>query len=341
MWFNAVLAEGMYRWQEGSSWPWAHQVAVQAAVTATIVYGAARYERVEATLQQAPTLRVAQIQSERGMQWRMTNSPRAAFLEWMDATQAIEPGTVDLVVWPEGACPYDLNVGRAANWLADEAKRGRFEMIIGGGTRERALDPELDTEEVQTFNSTYFFTPEGEVAGRYDKMVPLPFGEYLPLADRFPWLADLIEGPGSFRAGQSAVVFEGQSARMATPICYEAILGYVCRRYDSPDLLVNVTNDAWFGATAASELHGMLAAIRAVELGIPLYRSAYTGLSFAAEPHGNIHSETALFEKVNRAVTVRVGVTETIYARWGDWFVAVCGLALALGLLATRRRRAI
>ena len=184
------------------------------------------------------------------------------------------------------------------------------------------------------------YTPDGEVAGRYDKMVPLPFGEYLPLGETFPWLADLIQGPGSFRAGDAPVVFEGAKARMATPICYEAILGYVCRWYERPDLLVNVTNDAWFGQTAASPLHGMLAAIRAVELGIPLYRSAYTGLSFAAEPHGVIHSDTQLFEKVHRIITVRVTRFDTPYARYGDWFVALCvfGLVGALGAAGRARR---
>ena len=340
MWFNCVLAEGMYRRAEGRDWPWAHQIAALAAVTGTVMFGAARYEHVEAQLRDAETLRIAQLQSDRGMEWRMTHSARAAFREWMDMTQALEPGSAELVVWPEGACPYDLNTGRAANWLSDEAKRGGYEMIIGGGTRERERDPLLDVDEVRTFNSTYFFTPDGEVSGRYDKMVPLPFGEYLPLGETFPWLADLIEGPGSFRAGDTPVVFEGAKARMATPICYEAILGYVCRWYERPDLLVNVTNDAWFGRTAASPLHGMLAAIRAVELGIPLYRSAYTGLSFAAEPHGVIHSDTQLFEKVHRIVTVRVTRFDTLYARFGDWFVALCVLGLigALGAAGRSRR---
>ncbi|MFT4624455.1 MAG: apolipoprotein N-acyltransferase [Myxococcota bacterium] len=340
MWFNAMLAEGMYRLQEGREWPWGHSAGAMAGLAATLVFGAIRHERVEAVLRDAPQMRIAQLQSDRGMEWRMEHSARAAFREWMDATQALEPGSADLVVWPEGACPYDLNTGRAADWLAEEAKRGGYEMIVGGGTRERERDPELDVDEVRTFNSTYFFTPQGEVGGRYDKMVPLPFGEYLPFAETFPWLADIIEGPGSFRAGESAVVFAGDKARMATPICYEAILGYVCRWYDRPELLVNVTNDAWFGKTAASPLHGMLAAIRAVELGVPLYRSAYTGTSFAAEPHGHIHSETELFDRVHRIVTVRLATFDTIYGRYGDWFVALCAAGLAASMAASRRRSA-
>ncbi len=338
LWFNGVFAEAWYRREEGRPFPVGHLVAVMATLTVVVTWGAHRFETVEALLREAPTVRVAQLQSERGMEWRMTHSQGAAFQEWMNATRAIEPGMVDVVVWPEGACPYDLNRGRAAKMIGAEAARGEFEMIVGGGTRLRELDETSGEKEVRVYNSTYFFGTGGEVLGHYDKMVPLPFGEYLPLAETFPWLADLIEGPGAFRAGEDAVVFEAAHARIATPICYEAILGYVCRWFDRPQLLVNVTNDAWFGDTAATHLHGMLAAVRAVELGIPLYRSAYTGMSMASEPHGVIHAETEPFTKVDRVVEVRLASFDTPYRRWGDWFVAVCALGL-IGAMAGSRKR--
>lgn len=242
------------------------------------------------------------------------------------------------MVWPEGACPYDLNAGRAREQLSALARAGRFEMVVGGGTRERAIDPGMGEERIRVFNSVYFFAPDGEVVGRYDKMVPLPFGEYLPFAEQLPWLADLIEGPGSFRAGQTPVIYEGGAGRIATPICYEAILGRVCRLFERPDLLVNVTNDAWFGDTAAPHQHAMLSAVRAAELGIPVFRSAYTGVSMVIEPHGNIFAETPTFTDVNRVVTVRLGKVPTLYARFGDWFVALCALGLTVAWLRAPHR---
>lgn len=174
-------------------------------------------------------------------------------------------------------------------------------------------------------------------APHYDKMVPLPFGEYLPLAGVFPWLADLIKGPGNFRAGTEAVVFELGGARVATPICYEGIFGYLCDEFDRPDLFVNVTNDAWFGDTAASALHGMLVAVRATELGIPVFRSAYSGLSFVVEPHGTIYAETELFKVTHRVVPVRMLRVPTVYAAWGDWFVVLCGAMVLYGRRVFRR----
>ena len=161
-------------------------------------------------------------------------------------------------------------------------------------------------------------------------MVPLPFGEYLPFAETFPWLADLIEGPSSFQAGTEPVIFESEHARIATPICYEAILTYVCQKFESPQLVVNVTNDAWFGDTAASHLHAMLAMVRSAELGVPMYRSAYTGPSMAIEPHGAVHSQTELYTDVNRVITVRLGTVPTLYRRFGDWFVLASLLVLII-----------
>jgi apolipoprotein N-acyltransferase len=134
------------------------------------------------------------------------------------------------------------------------------------------------------------------------------------------------------------VVFEGDGGtRLASPICYEGILPALCRSFEDLDLFVNVTNDAWFGETSASDLHGMLVAIRATELGIPVFRSAYSGISFVADPHGRIHHETALFEEVNRVVPVRLARVSTWYGRFGDWFVLLCALALAAMWQRARR----
>lgn len=338
-WVNCLLAEMMYRFQERRMLPWWHVAACTLTMSGILGFGAWRHQSVEAHLQQAPTFRLGQLQSEHGMLWRMEHSTREAFSEWQDFTRSLEPGSVDLVVWPEGACPYDLNREVAAERMGRLAREGQFSMIVGGGTRERQPDPEMGEDRVVAFNSTYHFDAEGEVQGRYDKIIPLPFGEYMPLSEQFPHLWDWLQGPGSFRAGKVAVVFDTEVGRISTPICYEAILGRVCRRFEQPDVLVNVTNDAWFGDTAATYQHGMLAALRAVELGIPLVRSAYTGTSFIAEPHGHIYAQTGDFESVQRIVEVRKGNVPTLYARFGNWFVIVCVLGLFAMASRPRKRR--
>ena len=123
---------------------------------------------------------------------------------------------------------------------------------------------------------------------------------------------------------------------MASPICYEAILSRVCRQFPGVELFVTITNDAWFGDSAAPHQHAMLAAVRAMELGVPLFRSAYTGVSLVVEPHGAIHYETTPFTEVNRVVDVRLGTVNTVYRRFGDWFVLLCLAGLVTAWWRTR-----
>lgn len=330
---NCAFGEAIYRRREGRPFPWRWASAAVAAWALVVIFGGWRYDRIEAALREAPVVRVAQIQSRMTMEERMSRSARRSFEDWVRATAAIPAGAVDLVVWPEGACPYPLDDGGGATkTVAELARRGGYEMVIGGGARE-VIDGER-----RAFNSTYLVDPSGEIKARYDKMVPLPFGEYMPLGDRLPFLKGLIAGIGDFRAGTEPVVFEGAKFKYATPICYEAILSGVCRRFPTADVLVNVTNDAWFGDTAAPHQHAMLSAVRAIELGVPIIRSAYTGTSMIIEPHGVIHSETRPFTDVNRVVGVRVARFPTIYAVIGDSFVLLCALGLGAAWFVTGRR---
>lgn len=251
-----------------------------------------------------------------------------------------------------------------AYWLVDDAETwGRYQALLAEvpgqlsevrfeGSERRGYSQFVGSGDCETKDCKGVYVQcrgKGDCsvypsAPHYDKMVPLPFGEYLPGAETFPWLADLIKGPGNFRAGTEAVVFEGDGVRLATPICYEAILGYVCSAFESPDLLVNVTNDAWFAdremnlhdPSQASALHGMLAASRATELGVPVVRSAYSGISFVVEPHGKIYAETPVFDVENRMVPVRKLRITTLYSRWGDWFVILCGMLIG-GAFALKR----
>lgn len=334
---NATLAEAIYRHREGGRFPILAVCGSLSTLFSVVLFGAWRHAKVEAVLADAPVIRAAQLQSGQGMKERFGLTAREAFRYWVEATQSLEGEDPDLVVWSEGACPYNLNEGRVPAVLQSLASKGDFELIVGAGSRERRVEEDGE-KRVTAFNSVYYFSPDDTKPQRYDKMVPLPFGEYIPFSGTFPWLADLIQGPGNFGAGKTAVTFEGDGRTYGSPICYEAILSYVVRRWDNPDLLVNVTNDAWFGDTAAPHQHAMLAAVRSIELGTPTFRAAYSGVSMVIEPHGRIHSETRPFTEVHRVVPVRVATVPTIYSKLGDWFVYLCGIGFAAGLIATRRR---
>ncbi len=340
---NCGWAEILYRRREGNlDFPVYAVTTPISVLSLVVIYGAIRFDRVEAELREAPTVRMAQIQLATTMVERLQTKRSYArgFQDWANLTDRFPRGSVDIVVWSEGACPFALTNPDAKKLIQGIAKKGGFEFVLGAGAREPVPGTEglgEDEAEFNIFNSIYFFDDTGEMTGRYDKMVPLPFGEYFPGSSVFPRLARLIPGIGDFRAGTVATVVEGKHVRMAAPICYEAILSRVCNQYEDPGMLINVTNDGWFGDTAAPHQHAMLAAIRATELGVPMFRSGYSGISMVIEPHGNIHAETVPFTEVTRVVKVRTATFPTFYARFGDWFVLLC--FAIVGFAAVRARQ--
>lgn len=354
--FNAALAEFGFRYREGRPMPWRWLGAAGATVAAVFAFGAWRYNHVNQVLAASPTLNVGVIQTDKTMQHRFSESRRRMILDWIEATERLienHPGEADLVVWSEGSSPVNVHAGSVHDRLARLAQEGGFELFVGGGTttlrrypstdeewaEHRARDPEENEligrepgdEWLENYNSVYLFGTDGQIEGRYDKVVPLPFGEYLPLAETFPILRTLIQGPGDFRAGKEVTTITGEHLTLGTPICYEAILPYLCRRYSGAELLLNPTNDAWF-AEPGPQQHAMLATGRAMELGVPLVRTAFTGVSLVVEPDGDILHEVAPFVADESIVPIHTATFDTPYKRYGDWFTLLCAILLAASL---------
>lgn len=273
----------------------------------------------------------------------------------------VELRATEMLPLPEGAAALDLNdpaLARAIESLSIQsllsafATQGGFDLLVGGGTIEDNPNPGPGERDYIAFNSLYVFDRKGGIEGRFDKMVPLPFGEYIPLADTFPFLKTLVQGPGDFRAGKAPTFFtahtrDGQALRYSTPICYEAILQPTMRRFvgggspeETADFFVNITNDAWFGDTASPHQHAMLTAVQTVQVGRPMLRIAYTGISWVVEPHGRILHETAPFTDHAEVVPMRVKAIPTVYSRGGWLFGWLCVLGAAAMIAWGRARGA-
>ncbi len=339
---NCVLAEALWRAREGRRPPWGALAAFVALYGAAVGYGAWRHPRVEAVLARARVLQVSMLQQHWTMEERLETPARIEVERWFESTAAIGGQGADFVIWPEGACAYNPAEGKMHEALAAMVRVGGFDLLVGGGTSERNVDPGTGTRHTVHYNSAWFLDRTGAIRGRYDKMIPLPFGEYLPFAGTFPILKEWIQGPGDFRAGTVATIFQGDGFTFGTPICYEAILHRVGRWFKDVDLIVNITNDAWFGDTNCPYQHAMLAAIRAVELGRPVLRIAHSGINMIVEPHGRILYETEPFTDEAVVRPLRLGTVDTLYRRWGDWFPWLCTLVAlgGIGLAAWRRRAA-
>ncbi len=337
---NASLAEFLLRVRERHAdptvrLPWATVGGAVAAFLANLAFGAWRTQAVETELATAPTLRASILQQGVSMVTRIQDRGSTVLKSWETLTAKVLSEKPDLVVWPEGSIYYNPTDPKLAKRFGEMTRTGNFSFLVGGGTRER--DP-LDVERTVSFNSAYLFDPAGNITGRYDKMVPLPFGEYLPWP--FSYLRGVIEGVGNFRAGTRATTFNAGKWTFSTPICYEAILESQMRAMSDVDLFVNITNDGWFGDTAAPHQHAMLAAVHATEFGRPMLRIAYTGVSMVVEPHGAIRYETSPYTDVAEVVPIRMTTIETPYRSWGRAFPWVCVLVGAWSAWRATRRDA-
>ena len=329
---NAVIAEFFFRRLEGRSMTMKPLLLVSLLFCANYIYGYWQFNRIEESLNRTTPTRVLQLQNDiNAYQWKARMGDRKAIFAadryWVNETQKHLSKDIDLVVWPESSVSQYMTHQQLQNKLGYLSRQGEFELVLGGKFRKK------NNDDLVKHNSAFMLNKSGHVQSRYDKMHLVPVSEYLPFKEYLPDSVTSIKmDSGHFQPGKNAVISSGETAKLAFPICYEAIFQSTFRRFLDVDLVLNITNDIWFSDTSGPYLHAMLAIVRAVEFGQPLYRAAYSGLSFYVEPHGQVKHQTQLFEKVSRVIDIRVAKMPTFYARYGDWFVVVCFVLILGGI---------
>ncbi len=249
-------------------------------------------------------------------------------------TRSLDLSKVDALVWPEGSLPFfyvPLPGDPAADGLS--AKQMRAPRSLLETTRKvRDLGAELNKPFIfgalrrtdplwkkRARNAAVILTP-GFAPRFYDKQLLVPFGEFMPGRDLIPALAGAIPGISSMDPGQGEAVFELGGARVALTICYEALFpAHVWRAAADADVLLNLTDDVWFGPTNAPELHLMVQVARAVELRRPLVRATATGISALVDAGGRIKMRTGVWTEDARIVTAEVRRLDSPYRLWGPW----------------------
>lgn len=266
------------------------------------------------------------------------------YVELSDRSTSPERGGVADVthlVWPESAFPFLLHRdARALAQIAGLLPPGTT-LITGAA---RVDEGWLPGEEPVFYNSIHVVGDDGTILDTYDKIHLVPFGEYLPQVFaallEAVGLRTFVDVPGGFAAGAPG---GGLTApllpRIAASICYEAIFpGVLGGGGARPELILNVTNDAWFGDTPGPRQHFAQARMRAVEEGLPLVRSANTGISAVVDPYGRILARLP----VGVAGVIDEGLPRplppTLYARFGDGVFAVLLLVFAAAALLLRPR---
>ena len=256
----------------------------------------------------------------------------------------------DLIVWPETATPGSITKNRRLNArirsLAEELK---VPLLVGSSQHRKfgtAADARLEFK-----NSAFLIPPRrGPVKHQhYNKNRLLPFGEYLPLKEKMPWDLIGIDDVGGYTAGNELAVFELNGVRFATTICWENIFPDLVREFvnNGAQFIINITNEAWFGKTAAPYQFLSMSVLRAVENGVFVVRCANTGISAFIDPNGRVYSRVAgeqgedIFVSGVRTDAVIPAGSKTFYTRYGDWAarlsIAVTTIAI-VGALVFRKR---
>jgi apolipoprotein N-acyltransferase len=255
----------------------------------------------------------------------------------LDLTRLAAAEGARLVVWPESAVPFyfDSSSELAAELRALVRERGLY-LLFGNDDREAG-----DDRQERFWVGAKMLDPQGDVVLRYHKIRLVPFGEYVPVQSVLTLggrvSAKVVKQVADFTPGEDYATGRLDGHQVAAFICYEAIFPDLVREFAAAgaELLVNVTNDAWYGRTSAPHQHMAMAAFRAVENGKYLVRAANTGFTAVVDPRGRILQRTGLFERTMLVRDVAFVKGSTFYARHGDVFAWSClGLAAALTLLA-------
>lgn len=244
-----------------------------------------------------------------------------------------------ILIWPESAFPFFLaREPDVLAQIADFLPRGTT--LITGAVRPPDAPPGVKTS--RAYNSIYAIDGDGSVLSIYDKLHLVPFGEYLPFQSVMEkiGLVQLTKVIGGFIPGARRDLMSFPGAPKALPlICYEvAFSGQIVPSGERPGWIVNLTNDGWFGISTGPYQHLQQARLRAIEEGLPIVRVANTGISAVIDPLGRSIGELRLGQEGVLDSQLPTALPPTIFARIGDWPLAIM-LAISILMISRRRMR--
>lgn len=331
---NAALAQLILARRNHQSLPWIGLGVTLLLLAANAGYGLLRLQQDLDSREQTAKVALVQGNIDQAVKWdpgyQQATVERYAEL----SRQVVAEGDVDLIIWPESATPfYFQEEGPLATKVAAVASETGTELLFGSPAYE------VVNRRPRYLNSAFMLSPQGEVLGRSDKIHLVPFGEYVPLGRYLPFINKLVVGIGDFSPGTVKPLPLGQNL-VGVLVCFEGIFPELARDYvrEGSQLLINITNDAWFGRSSAPAQHLAMTRFRALENRIWVARAANTGISALIAPSGRLTLETPIFETLAVSGTVGLGAQPTIYTRFGDLLPIFCLLLGLAGLVKTRRR---
>ncbi len=324
---NGALADAVAAAREGRRM---HRPLAEASALLAVValYGTIRMYQVDLLVQRSPTIEVALIQANLGARDKV--GKRSEFIrrhqEMTRAAYDAHPD-LDLVVWPESS--YNRFLPRDRTELAYVNGNIPVPLLFG------AISGDIRGEEREVFNTAVLTSSTGALASRFDKVRLLTFGESLPFVETFPQIKEWFPRSASFTRGRTFEHLRLGPYRLLPMICYEDIIPSFVRtmwnRAGPADVLVNITNDSWYGDSHEPLTHLALATFRSIETRRAMIRSTNTGISAIVDPVGRIAERTGQWTRetlVARVPVIRDDST-SLHMRWGD-FLGWVGLLFCL-----------
>ena len=293
-------------------------------ISAVLIYGTVRIHTVDQDVAAAEKLKVGLVQINRGAGEK--HEDRTRFLrEHLEMSgKLLASNKLDLLVWPENVFTFEI-----------ESREGSIPPFISSYLDTPLLSGTilriLQKDEPRYYNSAVMTDRNGKITGTYDKTVLVPFGEYIPLGETFPWLYSWSPYSSRFWSGKNTEPMSLGSHPVSVNICYEDIFpGHVRllmeggRDHRVPEAMINLTDDSWYGDTVEPMEHLVLASFRAIEHRRSLVRSTTTGISAIVDPVGRLDHRTGQWTRETLVGLIPMMKGRTIYALMGDWMGWLC-----------------
>ena len=318
-------------------------IAAVGVLAVLAVFGAIRLALDPTEMVDGVRLRIMQpaVQQDQKFTYAAKDEVMRRYLELSQGAASGAPlDGITHLIWPESAFPFFLT--REPNAIATIARILPPSTVLITGAA-RPADPVPGARGVRAYNSIYVIDHNGSILSIYDKLHLVPFGEYLPFQSFLESLGlmQLTKVPGGFLAGD-------RRRRMAVPgapamlplICYEVIFpGEAVPPGERPGWLLNLTNDAWFGISPGPYQHLQQARVLAIEQGLPLIRTANSGVSAVIDPLGRIVQSLPLGSAGTLDAQLPRPIAATVYARLGDFWLWLVIAGIFATALAIRVRK--
>jgi apolipoprotein N-acyltransferase len=259
-------------------------------------------------------------------------------IEGASPSGAPAPTPTDLIVWPESPAPFEDIDPQFRTAMSALARSSQAPIIVGN----TGFEPDTTSRSGYTpYNRASFITADGAFAGHYDKMHLVPFGEYVPYKEFFFFAKNLLNEVGMFEPGKQRTVFTTGGHTYGIFICYESIFGDEIRHLaqQGADVLINISNDGWYGNTSAAWQHLNMVRMRAIENHRWILRATNTGVTVAINPYGRVTAAAPRHQRTSIRVHFAYEHDLTFYAAHGDLFAYACALIATLGFAFSFQRR--